>query len=103
MPQTVSGTLLGTFQSIARAVMACSAGPTSLDQITVAHQLGVCPDIMQAILRSSVVNTSGLAAPLSLQSWNASQAVFLMAAPNGAGASQAQYDLVCQLIHSISR
>ena len=55
MAQTVSATLLGTFQSIARAVLICNeVGTTSNDIVTVAHQLGACPDIMEAVLRSVV-------------------------------------------------
>lgn len=104
MPQTVSSVLLGTFQSIARAASVCNANSTtSLDVLTVAHQLGVCPDKMYPILRSVVVNASGGAPNLALRSWNASQAIFDAPAGNGAGALNAQFDIVAELVHSIAR
>jgi len=104
MPQTVSSTLLGTFQSIARAASVCNAnGTTSLDVLTVAHQLGVCPDIMKAVLRSVVTATSGDWPKMALKSWDASQAIFNVVPSNGAGAMQAQFDIITQLIHSTQR
>ncbi len=104
MPATVSSTLLGTFQSIIRATNVCNAnGTTSLDVLTVAHQLGVCPDKMYGILRSVVTATSGDAPLLALRSWNASQGIFDVVPSNGAGAMQAQYDIVAELVHSIAR
>lgn len=104
MPQTVSSTLLGTFKSIARAAIVCNAnGTTSLDVLTVAHQLGVCPDVMQAVLRSVIANTSGNAPGLALRSWDASQVIFDSPAGNGAGVVYARFDIICELTHSIQR
>lgn len=101
MPQTVSGTLLGTFKSIARAATVCNAnGTTSLDVLTVAHQLAVCPDTIMAVLRSVVTATSGGAPKMALRAWNASQAIFDVVPANGAGALQAQFDIISELIHS---
>ncbi len=104
MPATVSATLLGTFQSIVRATIVCNAnGTTSLDVLTVAHQLGVCPDKMYGILRSVVVATSGDAPLLALRAWNASQAIFDVVPSNGAGAEEAIFDIVSEYVHSIAR
>ncbi len=103
MNATVSGTLLGTFQSIVRAVIVCNQSATSLDTITVAHQLGVCPDIMQAVLRSVITATSGIAPSMALQSWNASQVIFQSINANGAGANGATVDFIAQLIYSTNR
>lgn len=104
MPQTVSSTLLGTFQSIARAAAVCNAnGTTSLDVLTVAHQLGVCPDKVYGILRSVTTNTSGSTPGLALRSWNASQAIFDFPVGNGAGAVVAQFDIVAELVFSMAR
>lgn len=104
MTATVSATLLGTFKSIARAVLVCNeVGTTSVDTITLAHRLGVCPDIMTAILRSVIVNTSGGAPGLAVRSWNASQVIFDSPPSNGAGAMGATFDLVSELTHSIFR
>lgn len=102
MTATVSATLLGTYKSIARAVLVCNeVGTTSLDTITVAHQLGVCPDVMQAVLRSVVTNTSGSAPGMALRSWDASQVIFDAAKGNGAGAVGARFDFISEIVHSI--
>lgn len=99
MPQTVSSTLLGTFQSIARAAAVCNGnGTTSVDVLTVAHQLGVCPDKIYPILRSVVAAASGDVLEIALRSWNASQAIFDAISTNGAGAQAAQFDIVAELV-----
>lgn len=104
MTATISATLLGTYKSIARAVLVCNeVGTTSVDTITVAHQLGVCPDIMVAQLRSVIVNTSGAAPSMAIRSWNASQVIFDSPSSNGAGAMGARFDLICEYTHTIFR
>ena len=104
MPQTVSSTLLGTYKSIARAAIVCNAnGTTSLDVLTVAHQLAACPDIMRAVLRSLIGATSGNSPELALRSWDASQAIFDSPAGAGAGVLYARFDIVCEITQSARR
>ena len=104
MTATVSGTLLGTFKSIVRDVLVCAEALTSQDTITVAHQLGVCPDIMLAVLRSNVAagQSSINIYSMAVRSWNASQAIFDTAAA-GAGARGARFDFICELTWSAAR
>lgn len=101
MVATVSATLLGTFKSIVRATLACNLAAASMDTITVAHQLGACPDIMYAVLRSNVAMVSGNPVAASLRSWNASQVIFDFQSTGTAGA--ALFDIVSEITHSIVR
>mgnify|MGYP001590751931 CR=1 FL=1 len=104
MTATVTATLLGTYKSIARNILVCNeVGTTSLDTITVAHQLRVCPDVMQAILRSVITNTSGSAPAMAVRAWDASQVIFDAPAGNGAGAQGARFDFICELVHASQR
>lgn len=104
MVSTVSATLLGTFKSIARAVLICNeVGTSSNDTLTVAHQLGRCPDIIRAVLRSVITATSGDAPFLALRSWDASQAIFDCGSSNGAGAMGARFDIISEYSYSEGR
>ena len=104
MTATVSGTLLGTFKSIVRGVLVCSEAAASNDVITVAHQLGVCPDIMLAVLRSALANgqSSFGISTMAVRSWNASQVIF-EAPIVGAGARGARFAFICELTWSAAR
>lgn len=104
MPQTVSSTLIGTYKSIVRSAFVCNANTTtSLDVLTVAHQLGACPDIITPVLRSVTTNTSGGAPNLAVRSWNASQVILDFPAGNGAGVVVADFDIVSEVAHSLTR
>lgn len=103
MTSTISATLLGTYKSIARAALVCNETGASQDVVTLAHQLGACPDIMLAQLRSVITNTSFAAPKLAVRSWNASQVIFDSPAGNGDGIVSARFDLICELTHSKSR
>lgn len=104
MVATISATLLGTFKSIARALLVCNqVGTTSNDTLTVAHQLGVCPDLIYPVLRSVITATSGDAPFMALRSWNASQAIFDCGSSNGTGAMGATFDVISELTQSIAR
>ena len=101
MTATVSATLLGTYTSIIRNTLVCNLAAASQDTITVAHQLGVCPDIMYAILRSDITMISGNPVAALLRSWNASQVIFDF--QDTGTTSGALFDIVSQLVHSIAR
>ncbi len=101
MTATVSATLLGTYKSIVRATLFCNLAAVSMDTITVAHQLGVCPDIMFAVLRSDITMISGNPVVALLRSWNASQVIFDAQSTGTAGG--ALFDIVSELTHSIVR
>ena len=104
MPQTVTGTVYsgGTFRSKAALVASCNANQTSsLDVITLAHNLGICPDEFRVNLRSVVIGTSAGVPALLLQSWNASQAIFQAPAiVGGAGASEGLFDIIAEVTTS---
>ena len=104
MNATVSGTLLGTFKSIVRSVTVCAEALTSQDRITVAHQLGVCPDIMLAVLRSNIAagQSSLNLYSMAVRAWDASQVIFDSPAA-GAGARGAIFDFICELTWSPAR
>jgi len=86
MPQTLTATKIGTFKSIVRSAGVSNAnGTTSLDVLTIAHNLGASPDIMRAVLRSVVTATSFGCPNLALKAWDASQAIFQFPAGPGAG------------------
>lgn len=101
MVATVSATLLGTYQSIVRNVTVCNLAAASMDTITVAHQLGVCPDKMFTVCRSQITMISGNPTTGVVQSWNASQVIFQF--QNTGTASGALFDLISELVHSIAR
>lgn len=102
MPATITAVRLGKRSSVVRATSACSAGATSIDVLTVNHGLGVCPDILVPVLRSirSVVSTGTPA--LTLRTWDATSAIFALPVAD-AGLTQADYDIIFQAIHSISK
>lgn len=106
MPQTLTSTKIGTFKSIVRGAGVSNAGATSLDVLTIAHNLGACPDIIESVLRS-VVSTYSYGNPgLCLRSWDASQAIFdfpLQDGDGGAGTSAAQFDVICEISHSLTK
>ncbi len=101
MTATVSATLLGTYVSVVRATLFCNLAAASQDTITVAHQLGACPDLAYGILRSDITMISGNPVVLITRSWNASQTVFDCQSTGTAGG--ALFDLVNELKHSIIR
>ena len=106
MPQTLTATKIGTFKSIVRGAGVSNAGSTSLDVLTIAHNLGACPNIIEAVLRSTVVDYSGGPPNLALRSWNASQAIFdfpLAIGDAGDGTSAAQFDIICEIAHSLAQ
>ena len=106
MPQTLTATKLGTFKSIVRSAGVSNAGATSLDVLTVAHNLGACPNIIEAVLRSVIVTYSGGNPGLALRSWDASQAIFdfpLIDGDGGDGTSAAQFDVICEISHSLTQ
>jgi hypothetical protein len=103
MTNTVSGVLLGTFKSIVRGVLVCSEALASQDIITVAHQLGACPDIMLAVPRSALAQVSNAPIQMAVRSWNASQVIFESMATGGAGARGAQFDFICELTWAPAR
>lgn len=104
MPQTVTSTKLGTFKSIVRAAGVSNAnGSTSLDVLTVAHNLGACPDIIRSVLRCVHAATSFGSPNLALRSWDASQALFDFPPGPGAGVYRAQFDVICEIAHSLTK
>lgn len=101
MVATVSATLLGTYKSIVRATLVCNLAAASMDTITVAHRLGVCPDIVFAVLRSDITMISGNPVVALLRSFDASQVIFDFQSTGTAGG--ALFDIVSELAHSIVR
>ncbi len=101
MVATVSSTLLGTYKTIIRATLFCNTAAASQDTITVAHQLGTCPDIMFAVLRSDITMVSGNPCVALLRSWNSSQMIF--DCQNTGVATGALFDLIAEVTHSIVR
>lgn len=102
-----TATLLGTFQSIARNVLASvNANASDTIDIQIPHLLGGCPDKMYPILRSQItpVLTASLQpAPVpNLVSWNASVANYKLTAA-AALASASNFDFVNEIVHSIAR
>lgn len=102
MPQTVTATLLSTYRSVARAAGVSNANATtSVDVLTVAHRLGASPDFVYTVLRSVVVSPSAGYPNLAVRSYDASQVILDF--PNGNGATDfaAQFDVICEVTHSI--
>ena len=106
MPQTLTATKIGTFKSIVRGAGVSNAGASSLDVLTIAHNLGACPDIIEAVLRSVIVTYSGGSPNLALRAWDASQAIFdfpLEIGDGGDGTSAAQFDVICEIAPSLTK
>lgn len=101
MAVSASSTLLGTLQSIARAVAMSTAGATSIDVLTVNHGLGASPDKVIPVIRSvTAVASAGQGIQAVAVSWNASTAtIHLPAAHNGA--VEANIDVICEIVHSL--
>ena len=100
MVVSATATKLGKRVSAARGVGVSTAGPTSTDVLTVNHGLGASPDRFTVTPRSIVAVVSTGTPALYLRSWNASVAVFDVPAIN-AGAVAAQFDIICEKIHSL--
>jgi hypothetical protein len=101
MAVSVSATVLGHLTSLVRSTPVSTAGATSIEVLTVNHGLGVSPDVIMSQLRTiNAVVSTGIPS-LVLRSWNASIAIFEQPVVN-AGAVNAQYDILCQKVHSIA-
>lgn len=103
MPATVVATKIGTNTSAVRGTIACTAGATSLDILTVNHALGACPHLIVTTLRTVVVAASLTGAGLTLLSWDATKATFLQNIAPGGGATSALHDIVFQKTHTMVR
>lgn len=98
MAATVSASVLGKHKSVVRAAPLSAVN----DTLTVNHGLGASPDQIVATLRTirSVVST-GVPGLICL-SWDATAAVFSLPAVNAAGAVS-DWDVVCEVTHSVAR
>lgn len=103
MPATVTATAMGKNSSAVRATLACTAGATSLDVLTVNHGLGQCPQKISTHLRSIVVSASAAGVGLCLQSWDMTRALFILPLGVGGGAVSASFDIVFERAHSLVR
>ena len=102
MPATVTAVLMGKNSSAVRGQIACSAGATSLDVLTVNHGLGQTPQKITQNLRTINTNASGAGGPLVLLSYNATAALFMLPLA-GSTATAATYDIVFERAHSLVR
>lgn len=102
MAATINATVLGKRKSVVRATPASTAGPTSIEVLTVNHGLGASPDQIVTQLRTIGAVVSTGVPGLVLQSWDATRAIFTQPVVN-AGAVNAQYDIVLEATHSIVR
>jgi hypothetical protein len=102
MPSTVTATRLGKNKSVARAAPMSTAGPTSIDVMTVNHLLGVTPDDISVVPRTVRVALSGGTPQPVLVSYSATQAIFHLPSLDG-GASGGDFDVVIERTHSFVR
>lgn len=94
-----TASLLGTFQSVARAVLASAVDAYTPIDVQIPHLLGACPDYMRCSPRLSPVSLA--VQPPRLVGWNASVANWYF--PAQSVVNGATFDFVNEIQHSIVR
>src|SRR5574342_167685 len=82
----------------AQNVTVSTAGPTSLEVITIVHGCRSTPHYVQATVRSTILTPSGGGAFIEVGAYNASIATLYLLAADG-GATQANIDVICGIYH----
>ena len=103
MTVTVDAAVLGTFKSIARATQLSAAAANS-ETLILNHGLGVSPEIVTVQARNVVAPAVlSLGLPIcTVDSWDATAVTITMEADQNVDTA-VQYDVVCEVEHSLVR